>query len=199
MISCPAVTLLYEDARGQRLEFGLHRLIVASVWDRADGSWERHHLEKALAYRCTKGVERVLTVCREDLADIARDGHKVAAVIDEDVVREKLRLPTSASVAEIEQHIRSQTPEAVRDQLAVFVLQRNTETVLCAARDCARECRAELDPKLVERALRKEPLARDLMLIQFAAQVQIPVRQCILKKVPSLGDVVNWLCKTIGL
>ena len=199
MSSRPLVTLLYEDARGQLREFGLHKLIVASVWDQVGEAQERHLLERALESRCMKGVERILTVCREDLADIARDGRKVAAVVDEDVIREKLNLSTAASVEEIKEQIRGECPPSARHQLAVFVLQRNTETVLAATRDCARECRAELDPSLVERALRKESLARDLLLSRFATQAQAAVRQCVLKKVPSLGDLVAWLCQTINL
>jgi len=199
MIKRPLVTLLYEDARGQIPGFGLHKLIVASVWDKVGGNAERFVLEKALDYRCMKGVERIIAVCRNDLENIARDGRQVAAIVDEDVIREKLRMPASASVTEIADRLRDECPPSVREQLVVFVLQRNTETVLRATRDCINEQGLDLlEAGLVDRALRKELLARDQVLNRVAQQAHAPVRHCILTKVPSLSALVAWLSESCG-
>ena len=197
MIKRPLVTLLYEDARGQISGFGLHRLIVASVWDKVGGGAERFLLEKALEPRCMKGVERIIAVCRDDLENIARDGRQVAAIVDEDVIREKLNAPASASVPEVADRLRARCPASVREQLAVFIIQRNTETVLRATRDCINEQGLDLlEAGLVDRALRKELLARDQVLNRAAQQTHSLVRQCILTKVPSLSALITWLSES---
>lgn len=146
-----------------------------------------------------KGVERIIAVCRNDLENIARDGRQVAAIVDEDVIREKLNLPASASVTEIANRLRDQCPPSVRERLVVFVLQRNTETVLRATRDCVNEQGLDLlETGLIDRALRKELLARDQVLSRVAQQSHSSVRQCILTKVSSLSALVTWLSESCG-
>lgn len=192
------VTLLYEDARSQVFEPGLHKLIVSSVWDTMGSGAERFVLEQSLDARCMKGVDRILAVCQSDLADIAGDGRRVAAVVDEDVIRKKLKMSPTTSVPQIVEQIRSKCPESARGQLSVFVLKWNTETVLQAARDCASGLSFDLlDPDLVKRALDKELLARDQVLGRVAQQNQAAIRACILERVPALKDLVSWISEVI--
>jgi hypothetical protein len=194
----PKVTVLYEDSRGQRSEFGLHRLVVAAVWDREGFTGPRHELERALEHRCMRGVDQVLRCCREDLEDIARDGRKVAAVVDEDVIRDKLQLPPSATVAEISEAVCALCPQSVRAQVSVWVLSRNTESVLKAARDCVKEHRVDSPTdEQIERALRKEQLARDQVLSGVAKESHVKVRRCIEAKIPGLQGLVQWLAGVV--
>lgn len=195
----PKVTILYEDGRGQRSEFGLHRLVTSSVHDQDAVTAPYHELASALEHRCQKGVDQVLRSCREDLSDIARDGRKVAVVVDEDVIRDKLRLPQSATIPQVSEAIRRLCPADVQTQVAVFVVSRNTESVLQAARDCVKEHRAQGPAdELFDRALRKDQLARDQVLSGVAKESHQKVRRCIQQKVPGLGDLVQWLSAVLS-
>ena len=190
----PKVTVLYEDSRGPRTEFGLHRLVLSAVRDRESVSVPHYELAQALEHRCQKGVDQVLRCCREDLTDIARDGRKVAVVVDEDVIRDKLLLPPSATLDEVAANILALCPESVCSQVSVHVLARNTESVLKAARDCVKEHRLDSPTEeQIERALRKDQLARDQVLSGVAKETHVKVRRCIETKVPALGKLVSWL------
>ena len=194
----PKVTVLYEDARGPRTEFGLHRLVLSAVLDREGVSVPHYELAQALEHRCQKGVDQVLRCCREDLTDIARDGRKVAVVVDEDVIRDKLRLPPSATLDEVAAKILALCPESVCSQVSVHVLARNTESVLKAARDCVKEHRLDSPTdEQIEQALRKDPLARDQVLSGVAKDTHVKVRRCIETKLPGLGKLMTWLAGII--
>lgn len=190
----PKVTILYEDARGQRNEFGLHRLVISAVRDDDAITAPYHELAAALEHRCQKGVDQVLRTCREDLPDIARDGRKVAVVVDEDVIRDKLRLKPCATLPQVAQAIRALCAADMAPHIEVFVLSRNLESVLKAARDCVKEHRAEgPTDELFDRALCKDQLARDLVLSGVAKETHAKVRRCILHKISGLSDLVQWL------
>ncbi|MBP6743215.1 MAG: hypothetical protein KA244_10210 [Deltaproteobacteria bacterium] len=194
----PKVTILYEDARGPRTEFGLHRLVLAAVRDCDAITALPHEVASALEHRCQKGIEQVLRTCSESLADLACDGRKVAVVVDEDVIRDKLKLPPGTALQAVKENILTRCPEQVRPQVAVFVLSRNTESVLKAAQTCVQEHRAETpSAEQFERALRKDLLARDQVLSGVAKETHVKVRRCIEVKVPALGELVAWLTLTL--
>lgn len=194
----PKVTILYEDARGPRTEFGLHRLVLAAVRDSDAITALPHEVASALEHRCQKGIDQVLRTCREDLTYLACDGRKVAVVVDEDVIRDKLKLPPGTALQAVKENILTRCPEQVRPQVAVFVLSRNTESVLKAAQTCVQEHRAETpSAEQFERALRKDLLARDQVLSGVAKDTHVKVRRCIEVKVPALGELVAWLTLTL--
>lgn len=194
----PKVTILYEDARGPRTEFGLHRLVLAAVRDSDDITAPHHEVDRALDSRPLKGIEQVLRTCRQDLTYLACDGRKVAVVVDEDVIRDKLKLPPGTALQAVKENIVTRCPEQVRPQVAVFVLSRNTESVLKAAQTCVQEHRAETpSAEQFERALRKDPVARDQVLSGVAKDTHVKVRRCIEVKVPALGELVAWLTLTL--
>ena len=194
----PKVTILYEDARGPRTEFGLHRLVLAAVRDSDAITALPHEVASALEHRCQKGIDQVLRTCREDLTYLACDGRKVAVVVDEDVIRDKLKLPPGTALQAVKENILTRCPEQVRPQVAVFVLSRNTESVLKAAQTCVQEHRAETpSAEQFERALRKDLLARDQVLSGVAKETHVKVRRCIEVKVPALGELVAWLTLTL--
>ena len=170
----PKVTILYEDARGPRTEFGLHRLVLAAVRDSDAITALPHEVASALEHRCQKGIDQVLRTCREDLTYLACDGRKVAVVVDEDVIRDKLKLPPGTALQAVKENILTRCPEQVRPQVAVFVLSRNTESVLKAAQTCVQEHRAETpSAEQFERALRKDLLARDQVLSGVAKDTHV--------------------------
>ena len=194
----PKVTILYEDARGPRTEFGLHRLVLAAVRDSDAVTAPHHEVASALNPRPLKGIDQVLRTCREDLTYLACDGRKVAVVVDEDVIRDKLKLPPGTALQAVKENILTRCPEQVRPQVAVFVLSRNTESVLKAAQTCVQEHRAETpSAEQFERALRKDLLARDQVLSGVAKDTHVKVRRCIEVKVPALGELVAWLTLTL--
>ena len=191
MKAAVAITILYEDQRGQRQGFGLHTLVKACVFDAING--ERHRVEGALSdYRPLKGVDNVLKACRQDFDLIAADGRSVVAVLDNDAIRHKLKLPPSASVARVEQAIRSgcQAPE----RLLIVLIEENMESVLAAAATCD----SELDPKRIERAIkRKDLLERDAIFTDFSRERARSLRDCVLGKVPSLQSLVDLLLRML--
>ena len=195
----PKVTILYEDARGPRTEFGLHRLVLAAVRDFGElGALPHHEVASALDPRPLKGIDQVLRTCLEDLTYLACDGRKVAVVVDEDVLRDKLKLPPGTALQAVKENIVTRCPEQVRPQVAVFVLSRNTESVLKAAQTCVQEHRADTpSAEQFERALRKDLLARDQVLSGVAKDTHVKVRRCIEVKVPALGELVAWLTLTL--
>lgn len=194
----PKVTILYEDARGPRPEFGLHRLVLAAVRDSDDITTLPHEVASALDPRPLKGIDQVLRTCRQDLTYLACDGRKVAVVVDEDVIRDKLKLPPGTALQAVKENIVTRCPEQVRPQVAVFVLSRNTESVLKAAQTCVQEHRAETpSAEQFDRALRKDLLARDQVLSGVAKETHVKVRRCIEVKVPALGELVAWLTLTL--
>ena len=74
-----AITILYEDQRGQRQGFGLHALVKACVFDIVDG--DRHRFEEALKdARPMKGAGNLIRACREEIDLIAADGRSVIAM-----------------------------------------------------------------------------------------------------------------------
>ena len=184
-----AVTVLYEDSRSKTGDFGLHRLVVACVFDLINGL--RHQVEGMVEDRPQNGAPKLLQACREDIADLACDGRSVVAVFDEDRIRRQLGLPPQCADEDIVREILNgcRAPE----RLTVVLLRRNLESVLLAARDCD----PGLDPGTVTRALGKDPLARDDVLHEIAKEHKREVRTAVLRQVPSLNELVTLLCERL--
>lgn len=179
------VTLLYEDHRGPRQGFGLHALVVACVFDVIDG--DRRHVEARLRdARPLKGVHNVLRACCEDIDLIAADGRFVVAVIDDDVIREVLKLPAKVDDEQVLRAIasRCRRPERLR----VALLHQNTESVIEAAAACDKT----LEAARIERAiLRKDLLERDALFLALSRERARPVRDCMLDRMPSMRRLVE--------
>jgi hypothetical protein len=186
-----AITVLYEDQRGPRQGFGLHALVKACVFDAING--ERHRVEGRLSdHRPLKGAQALLKTCREEVHLIASDTRSVVAVFDDDAIREQLKLPRTATDARVEQEIRKGCQ--VPDRLLVVLLKKNMESVIVAAA----ECDPGLDPKRVDRAVRhKELLERDAILTEFSRERARPLRECVLRKMPSLKALIDAICRIL--
>lgn len=166
------VIVFYEDRRGEEGDFPFHDLVKSLVFAIVDN--DRVEFERALAdCRPLKGKEKLLRACQE-WQSIAARGEAVAAVFDNDRVRELLSLPTDAADAEVITAIKSGSSS----KLHVALLDRNLESVIDAVLQCWPDAPAK--PK-------KKPdrLFRDVVLKQAAQRVEL--HQCILEKVPSLG------------
>jgi hypothetical protein len=184
------VTVLYEDQRGPRQGFGLHAFVKACVFDAING--ERHRVEGMLDGRPLKGVQAVIKACREDIDLIAADGRSVVALVDDDAIRDQLKLRHSASDAEVDLEIRKgcRAPE----RLTVVLLKRNMESVILAAAACD----PGLDAGRIDRAVRhKELLERDAILTEFSRERARPLRDCVLGKGPSLRSLVDLLSRAL--
>lgn len=179
------VTILYEDQRGPRQGFGLHALVVACVFDVIDG--EHRHVEDRLSdARPLKGVQNVLRACCEDIDLLAADGRFIVAVMDDDAIRQALKLPEEAGEETVVRTIarRSRSPE----RLCVTLLHRNTESVLEAAAQCDRT----LEAGRLERAIvRKDLLERDAIFLMLSRQRARAARDCILGRMPSMKRLVD--------
>lgn len=192
----PAFTILYEDQRGATKEHGVHHLIVASVIDLAGAPFAEAWLfHKQLEPRCMKGVDSVLRTLRQDLPDLTRDGRQVAAVIDSDVLRDKLRLPAAASIADIEAAIQKLC--APPGNVSLCLLDRNTETLLQIAGKCAREHRRPVPEDQLRRACEKDRLARDLVLRGLFGPDHAAIRECIRSRIPALGRLATVLAAAL--
>lgn len=188
-------TVLYEDQRGPTNEFGLHRLVVACVWDRvtiARPELQRFELEKLLKdARPLKGSGNLLTACRRDAQLISHKGQPLFAVFDNDEVRRLLRLPADAEETVVAQKILegSTAPERVR----VHLLRENMESVVTAVRECA----PSLTPEAVANALAKSLSDRDIVLRAVAREERRVVRDCVLQRVPSLARMIDDLARVV--
>ncbi len=93
----PAAVVLYEDSRGasRRDGFGPHRLALACVAD--DTGADRWSLRDELVDNVRKGRDEVLKTCREQGDALSASALRVVAVLDDDRVREGLRLLGSRS------------------------------------------------------------------------------------------------------
>jgi hypothetical protein len=184
------VTVLYEDQRGPRQGFGLHSFVKACVFDVING--ERHRVEGMLDGRPLKGVQAVIKACREDIDLIAADGRCVVALLDDDAIREQLKLRRTASDAEVDLEIRKGC--RAPDRLTVVLLKRNMESVILAAAACD----PGLDAKRIDRAVKyKELLERDAILIEVSRERARPLRDCMLGRVPSLQMLVALLSRVL--
>lgn len=186
-----ALTILYEDARGEANRFGLHALVKACVFDAIDG--ERHRVEAALRdARPLKGVQNVLKACRQDFDLIAGDGRSVVAVIDNDAIRQHLKLSRHADRAQVEREIKKGC--VAPERLFVILIEQNTESVLVAAAACD----PGLDADRVERAAQhKDLLERDAIFAELSRERARSVRECVLGRMPSLRALVELLCRML--
>lgn len=180
------LTILYEDCRGQLLNFGLHKLVMACVFDRLNG--EAHLLYGAVRDYQAKGDANLLRKCCHDVEEIAPDGHPVVAVFDNDRIRRLLGLPTTTSDADVKAAIKSRKTSA--GSMEVALLKENTESLLRSAQHCGVDISADLVERAVER---KELNARDVIFGRVANPEKRALRDCVLEKNDSLGELVRCL------
>jgi hypothetical protein len=142
--------------------------------------------------RPLRGVQNVLKACREEFDLIAADGRSLVAVIDEDKIRQELKLFRDTPIARVEQEIRRGCPAPGR--LFVALLHQNTESVI----EAIAACDPGLSAKRVEQALRKDRLERDAILVDASRERARPLRDCVLGRMPSFRNLVAILAGLLG-
>jgi hypothetical protein len=187
-------TVLYEDRRGPTNEFGLHRLVMASVWDSISASRpsvERYRLEQMVNPRPLKGSGNVVRSCRNDVGLITRDGRRLLVVIDDDEVRQLLQLSAKANETQVREKILEGC--AAPERVSIHLLLENTETVI----DAARKCDGTIPREVVRQALAKSPRDRDVVMNWVARSDRRSIRECVLREVPSLAGLVAELTRVV--
>lgn len=181
----PVAIILYEDQRGPVTGFGLHTLVLACIAD--DLNVERYALEKIVEGRPMKGVSKILQSCYREVRRIASRGQRVFALIDNDHVRDHLPgLDARADEPSVVCAIKDKSDAPT--QLEVVLLDKNTETVL----EAARLCDPALPDDAIREALRKHPEQRD-RIFHHLARGSRSVRTCIRTKIPALERLVQHL------
>jgi hypothetical protein len=168
------VHILYEDRSGPRNRFGLHLLVEACV---ADLVGKRTPIDG----RPLKG-NRNVKKSSENPERIGRHGEPVVALYDSDRAYELVGLTRQASREEVQAALRSASHRP--DQLRVFLLDENQETVVRAAGDCDHS----IDRDQLKRALEKDINARDLVLQKAASSKA--TRECVKERVPTFGEFI---------
>ena len=187
----PLAVILYEDNRGAEKGFGLHALVLACVADEL--GVEMFTLARKLDGRPMNGVANLVRSCRRDIHRIAPHGQMVFALIDDDRVRDHLPgvdVPAGGEIVARAIKSQSDAPE----QLEVFLLVKNTETVIEAAKECDRS----LPDDAVAQALAKNLAQRDRILNNVARTGIRAVRDCIRGKVPALHQLVAALSAVVA-
>ncbi len=176
------IAVLYEDqlATSKPRSFGPHVLVLACVADQLQRP--RDHLERYVDAHPCKGIGRLLALCR---APILADRHeRVIAVCDDDRVREHLKLPATACKTAVRDTIAT----GLGTQLHTVLLVRNLETVLDAVMHVL-----GLEPATDK----PSPLRRDGILLRLAYNGTPDQRRDLLRRVPSLGYLVDKLARAI--
>jgi len=188
-MSSISATLLYEDQQGPSRQYGLHAFVMACVFDLVNGL--RHRVEQRVDSRPLKGNGNLLKSTRNESSRIAADGRRVFSIFDNDRVRDLVGLPHSASESQVRQEIMAGC--VAQPAPTIFFLKENTESVLAAALTCD----PSLDPTLFGRAMGKNLAERDVAFKQVATRATRATRDCILRSVPSVKELVEALASIL--
>jgi hypothetical protein len=166
------IPIFYEDSWGAAKEFGLHELIVSCVADLQNKDW--WELKGRMEAVPMNGVNNLLAACRDDVPDM-RD-RVIFAVFDSDKLHRHLFESGRPSESELLAELRGHCPD---ERLHMFLLVRNTESVVNAAAEC-----------LGDVAPNKDPLLRDRLLMRTATGPR-QGRDCTRAAVPSFDACVQ--------
>ena len=187
----PVAVILYEDNRGAEKGFGLHALVMACVAD--DLGVEMFTLTRKFDGRPMNGVANLVRSCRRDIHRLAPQGQTVFALIDDDRIRDHLSgVDVRAEEEVVVRALKGQSDAPA--QLEIFLLKKNTETVIEAAKHCDRS----LPDEAVAQALGKNLAQRDRILNNVARTGVRAVRDCIRGQVPALHRLVTARCAAVA-
>jgi hypothetical protein len=171
-----AIAILYEDARGQAKGFPLHTLVCACI---ADGIGCGVEVVEPLLRPVPKnGDSKLLAACREEAPDMREKS--IFALFDADKLYRLLKQPGNTALPALHGLLRSEVSDP---RTQVFLLERNTETLVEAAADCLGR----------PRPTTKNQLDRDTLLASAARDFSRSSRDCIREKVPSFATFVDAL------
>lgn len=157
------LVILYEDSRGAIVRFPLHDLVVRSAADLAGVAF--YEVARRVRDVPKGGDTKVLS----DLANnssLFKQHTRVLAWIDNDRIREKLKLPKDASRSLVITQIKARGPKPAHGRpapLEVFLLDDNLEDLIEALAD-------HLDrTQLAKARNKKKPESRDILLDEIAS------------------------------
>ena len=168
------VVILYEDEFGQVKDFALHRLVTACVADTLGRS--KQDVAPLLRAVPKKGDSKLLDACLRE-APRMREAN-VFALFDSDNLHRLLGLSGDTQLADQLAALRSRLPDEGRPR--VFLLERNTETLVAAAADCLGR----------EPPSGKSKLDRDKLLASAAWDYSRASRDCIRERVASFDAFI---------
>jgi hypothetical protein len=172
--------ILYEDSATQ-MPSPLHRLVCAWVDDRCGVPGQAQRFVEGMP---RDGVSKLLASCQDDR--FFAGGASVFALMDADKISRELRMPGTASSADVEKALAARCGRA-----RPVLLDRNLETLIEAVADCT-----VIAPDQLEAARRKKINDRDLVILG-AVRATPAVRRCVLGKVPSLDPLIAALCAIV--
>ncbi|PRP95066.1 hypothetical protein [Enhygromyxa salina] len=171
-MSSRSIPIFYEDDRGPVKEFGLHELIVACVADEWRQDWWA--LRDRFDAIPLKGAAKLLRACEHDVP-VMPDA-LCFAVFDADKLHRLLFPSGRPSSDELLAELRRRCSDP---RLVMFLLDKNTETVVDAVADCLGEPRPA-----------KRKLYRDRFLNRAARGLR-QHRECVRAAVPTLDACVR--------
>lgn len=189
------IAVLYEDQRGPRNEFGLHRFICQLVIDRAALTKSVYEVERGLIRGIPlKGNGNVRRNCQNDLPKLAKQFRRVFAIYDEDRVPELVGL----SRADCRPLLCGKLTENCQptDVLEVVLLRWNQESLIEAIKSSGLV--GHIDASVFDRALAKDLMARDSVFIQCATNTDPETRTRLLPSLPDLDRLVTRICAAMS-
>jgi hypothetical protein len=184
--------VFYEDqsARGAITNFGPHRLLCSCVADRLGDLAESRQLQKdRIGLRPCRGVGDQVRAIVENATQLLEGGTKIFALFDNDKIREQLGLLPNASSDQVTSELRARN---VREEVRIYLLEQNTETLMQAALVCLHAHNLSVTVNLPA----KKPLERDRIL-NGVADAQRAIRDCVENRVPSFMTIVDAIAQTL--
>ena len=189
------IAILYEDQRGPRNEFGLHRFICQLVIDRAQLNSNVFDVERRLIHGIPlNGNGNVQKRCQKDLPKLTKRFRRVFAVYDEDRVPKWVGLKKTDCRPLLCGKLKENCQPA--DALDVVLLRWNQESLIEAIKSSGLVSR--IDDSVFDRALAKDLMARDSVFIQCATNTEIETREKLLPSLPDLDRLVTRICAVIS-
>ena len=188
------IVVFYEDQRGPRNEFGLHRLVCQLVIDHAGLADNVFKIEKSLIHGIPlKGNGKLFKRCKKDLPRLSNQTKKVFAVFDQDRLPELLGLKGNQCRGFLRGKLME--PCEPRDAIEFIFVDRNIESVIEALRDSGLV--SFIDDKLFEGALDKKQLTRDSLFIQCAMNTTPELRMKLLDELPDIKRLVTKIAECV--
>ena len=189
------IAVLYEDQRGSRNEFGLHRFICQLVVDRASLSMSLYQVERHLIQGIPlNGNGNVRKRCLKDLPKLAKQFRRVFAVYDEDRVPELVGLNRTDCRPLLCGKLTENCQPT--DALEVVLLRQNQESLIEAIKSSGLV--GSIHDSVFGRALAKDLMARDSVFIQCATNTDPETRAKLLLSLPDLDRLVTKICAVIS-
>jgi hypothetical protein len=182
------VTILYEDRRGDRKEFGLHDFVCQCVVDRCNLHESLDEVRNNLL-GCVpvKGSGNLRKRCQQDLKRLADRNMRVFAVFDEDQVSRLVNLQGTPCRPLVCKCLATDCHPA--DKLEIVLIRKNIETVMATIRDSNL---TTIPAQTFEAAIgKKQRPMRDRVFSHCARKLSSDSREKLLTLIPDIARLVS--------